>query len=162
MKKRMGLILFLFATFTIAGMLFWRWQPIPEKKVSINGLTVPPVPTLDAEDVSQGRVIYSQNCASCHGAELEGVLNWKVTQPDGTLLPPPHDSSGHTWHHPDSLLLIIISEGGLPENGNMPPFSNILSEDEMHAVLTFIKTSWGVEEREFQWWISATQSSYYE
>ncbi|MBC8335917.1 MAG: c-type cytochrome [Anaerolineales bacterium] len=162
MNKRFGLILLLFAIFSAAGIFFWHWQANLDDRVTINGITVPPVPILDAGDLSQGREIYSQKCASCHGTELEGVSGWKISQPDGTLLPPPHDSGGHTWHHPDALLLKIISEGGQPENGNMPSFAEILSDDEMHKVLTFIKSSWGAEEREFQWWISFTQNSFYE
>lgn len=163
MNKQFGLVLILAITVVVTGMFLSREQANPEgEAVRINDVTVPPVPILDAKDVAQGRVIYSQYCASCHGTELEGVPNWKITQPDGTLQPPPHDSSGHTWHHPDTLLLQIISEGGLPENGNMPAFDGILSEDEMRAALTFIKISWGVNEREFQWWISFTQNSFYE
>ena len=163
MNKRFWLTFFLLITVVVVGFfLLWRQANSEGDMVTINEVTVPPVPILDAEDVAQGQILYSQYCASCHGAELEGVPDWKVTQPDGTLKPPPHDSNGHTWHHPDTLLLQIISEGGLPENGNMPAFNRILSEDEINAVLTFIKTSWGVEEREFQWWISFTQNSFYE
>lgn len=163
MNKRFGIILFLFATLSVIGILFWWWQAgPPAERITINGVTVSPLPLLNAEAVSQGRKFYSQKCASCHGAELEGVSNWKISQPDGRLLPPPHDGSGHTWHHPDALLIRIISEGGQPENGNMPAFGEIMSEDEIIAVLAYIKTSWGMDEREFQWWISSTQNSFYE
>jgi mono/diheme cytochrome c family protein len=163
MNKRFGIILFLIITFTASGILFLWWQAGPPvEQITINGVTVPPLPILDAEAVSQGREFYGLNCASCHGTELEGVSNWNITQSDGTLLPPPHDSSGHTWHHPDALLIRIISEGGQPENGNMPAFGDIMSEDEIIAVLAYIKTSWGTDEREVQWWISSTQNSLYE
>ena len=163
MSKRFRLALLLIAIIAGAGIMLWQWQNAPTRKmVTINGVTVPPVPMLNAEDVDQGRALYSQYCASCHGAELEGVSNWKKTQPDGTLLPPPHDSSGHTWHHSDTLLLKIITEGGQPENGNMPAFGGILSEDEMRATLTFIKSSWEWKDREFQWWITASQDNFYE
>ena len=152
MSKRFGLALFLTAFIASAGIMLWRWQNSPTRKmVTINGVTVPPVPTLNAEDIARGSVIYSQNCASCHGAEMEGVANWKKTLSDGTLPPPPHDSSGHTWHHSDTLLLELIAEGGLPENGNMPAFGKTLSDDEIRATLTFIKSSWEWEEREYQW-----------
>ena len=163
MNRRFGLVFLGVGIVILAGTVFWQNQAeIKGEAVTINGVTVPPVPVLDADEIAHGQVIYSQYCASCHGANLEGVPNWKISQPDGTLLPPPHDSSGHTWHHPDALLLQIISDGGLPENGNMPAFDGILKEDEMRAALTFIKTSWGVEEREFQWWISFTQNDLYE
>ncbi len=140
----------------VLGGAFLNWQTLPTgNSVTINGLTVPPVPTLHMQLVSEGETLYAQHCASCHGANLEGVPDWKTVQPDGKLLPPPHDSSGHTWHHPDDLLLSIIAEGGEPSNSDMPAFADILTDEETIAILTTIKNSWGPEEREYQWWITA-------
>lgn len=125
--------------------------------VVINGTAVPPVPTLSTDRVAQGPTLYAQNCASCHGANLEGVPNWKKTLPDGSLPPPPHDSSGHTWHHPDALLLRIIADGGDPAfNSRMPAFKDKLTEDQMRLILDFIKSKWDKDKREFQWWMTAT------
>jgi mono/diheme cytochrome c family protein len=140
----------------VLGGAFLNWQTLPTgNSVTINGLTVPPVPTLHMQLVSEGETLYAQHCASCHGANLEGVPEWKTVQLDGKLLPPPHDSSGHTWHHPDDLLLSIIAEGGEPSNSDMPAYADILTDEETVAILTTIKNSWGPEEREFQWWITA-------
>jgi mono/diheme cytochrome c family protein len=140
----------------VLGGAFLIRQTLPTgNPVSINGITVPPVPTLNAELVLQGEALYAQYCASCHGATLEGVPEWKIVQPDGKLLPPPHDSSGHTWHHPDDLLLSIIAEGGESSSSDMPAYAGILTDEETTAIVTFIKNSWGPEEREFQWWITA-------
>ena len=140
----------------ILGAAFLRWQTLPAgNPVTINGITVPPIPTLNTELVAQGEPLYAQSCASCHGANLEGVPEWKTVQPDGKLLPPPQDSSGHTWHHPDELLLSIISDGGDPSYSNMPAYGDILTDEETNAILTFIKNSWGPKGREFQWWITA-------
>ncbi len=125
--------------------------------VVINGTAVPPVPTLDADRVAQGAALYAQNCASCHGAKLEGVPNWKKTLPDGALPPPPHDSSGHTWHHADALLLGIIAAGGDPAfDSTMPAFKDRLTIDQMRLILDFIKTSWDKDQRELQWWLTTT------
>ena len=131
-----------------------RPSPAAGEPITINGITVPPVPTLNPALVAQGEELYAQYCANCHGADLEGQSDWKQAGPDGKLLPPPHDSSGHTWHHADDLLLAIIANGGDPAYSTMPVFMDVLSDAEMRAVLTFIKTSWGQEEREFQWWIT--------
>ena len=144
----------LFGIILAGAFLISRNVPSGEP-VTINGITVPPVPTLNADWVSQGETLYSQYCASCHGANLEGVPDWKIVRPDGKLLPPPHDSSGHTWHHPDGLLVSVIAEEGDPSYSDMPGFRDVLTEEEMNAVLTFIKNSWGQEEREVQWWITA-------
>ena len=95
--------------------------------VTIMGTAVPPIPTLDPDSVASGKHLYNQYCASCHGANLAGVPNWKVSQPDGSLLPPPHDSSGHTWHHPDPILIEITTNGGDPTlfNTKMPGYGDL-------------------------------------
>ena len=144
----------LFGIILVGAFLMWRNVPSGEP-VAINGITVPPLPTLNPELVAEGEPLYTQFCASCHGTSLEGVPDWKIAQPDGKRLPPPHDSSGHTWHHPDDLLLSLIAEQGDPSYSDMPGFRDSLTDEEMNAILTFIKSSWGQEEREFQWWITA-------
>lgn len=105
--------------------------------------------------VQMGENIYADNCASCHGAELEGEANWKIKKEDGTLPAPPHDDSGHTWHHDDKLLFGYTKLGGegmLPKNikSGMPGFSEILTDEEIWAVLSFIKSRWSVEAQQRQ------------
>jgi len=140
-----------------AMVLLIRRAPPTGEPVVINGKAAPPVPTLNSEQVARGETLYAANCAECHGANLEGAPDWKKPLPDGSLPPPPHDSSGHTWHHPDALLLSIIADGGDPAyNSKMPPFKDKLTESEMIAVLDFIKSKWGKDEREFQWWVTVT------
>ena len=126
--------------------------------VVINETAVPPVPTLNAARVTQGGSLYAQHCAQCHGANLEGVPDWKKPLTDGSLPPPPHDDFGHTWHHPDSLLMSIVSNGGDPAyHSKMPAFKEKLTWNEMTAVLEFIKSKWSKDQREYQWWMTATR-----
>ncbi len=104
------------------------------------------------ELTAHGRQIYGEQCASCHGENLEGQPDWRVRNDDGTLPAPPHDESGHTWHHPDSLLFDITRDGGqknAPEGfkSAMPAFQDILSDDEIWAVLAYIKSRWPKEIR---------------
>lgn len=109
----------------------------------------------DLARVAQGKALYAANCASCHGARGEGEPNWKGSNPDGTYPAPPHDATGHTWHHSDKLLLEIIRDGGArfesaTFKSRMPAWGDRLSEEERGAVLAYIKTLWGPDERGFQ------------
>jgi len=97
--------------------------------------------------VARGRQVYNAQCARCHGANLEGQPNWKAPLLDGSRPAPPHDASGHTWHHPDTLLFNIVKYGGkvyaLPnEVNNMPAFGDVLSNEEIAAVIAYIKSTW--------------------
>lgn len=105
--------------------------------------------------VELGRQIYAQNCASCHGARGEGQPNWIVLKPDGTYPAPPHDSTGHTWHHSDGLIFRIVKNGGASLNipsfqSGMPAFGQQLRDEEIQAVISYLKTLWGTRERDFQ------------
>jgi mono/diheme cytochrome c family protein len=101
----------------------------------------------NSEQVALGQQVYATHCASCHGANLEGQPNWKEELPTGGRPAPPHDASGHTWHHADSLLFEIISRGAQaftqpPKQYNMPAFGSILSDNEIWAVIAYLKTTW--------------------
>lgn len=115
---------------------------------------------LDAENaewIRLGQTVYDRQCAACHGAKLEGQPNWKTPGPDGKLPAPPHDESGHTWHHPDSYLIHVVKDGftlGVDKpNGylnNMPAFGKMLSDREIVAVLSYIKSRWPPDYQEWQ------------
>lgn len=97
--------------------------------------------------VARGSEVYSKYCAACHGARLEGQPNWRSRLPSGRLPAPPHDESGHTWHHPDKVLFEIVMDGvaeHAPEGyqSDMPGFRGTLSETDVLAVLAFIKSQW--------------------
>ena len=107
------------------------------------------------ELVAQGNEIYQQYCASCHGRELEGQPNWRTRGPSGALPAPPHDESGHTWHHPDQLLFEMTKFGVKPfapesRVSDMPAFEGVLSDEQIWAVLAFIKSQWPEKVREYQ------------
>lgn len=101
----------------------------------------------DPRQVALGRTIYEGNCASCHGAKFEGQPDWRSRKPDGRLPAPPHDASGHTWHHTDSDLFGIIKKGITAYappgyESDMPVFAGTLPDDQIWAVLAYIKRSW--------------------
>lgn len=102
---------------------------------------------LDPAAIALGGRLYAAHCASCHGEKLEGQPNWQERRADGRLPAPPHDASGHTWHHPDALLFAITKEGpaALASPGyesDMPGFADKLSDEEIRAVFAFIKSTW--------------------
>ena len=104
----------------------------------------------DAAQVAQGGEIYAGQCAECHGTVLEGEPGWRQPKLDGSLRAPPHDESGHSWHHDDQYLFDYTKLGGtVMGNGrfksNMPGFSKKLSDAEIWAVLSFIKSRWPFE-----------------
>ena len=123
--KRLLLIVTIFAF----GLAACRAEPETAVLPAPINLAPPPLPTLDATAVSLGEEVYAQNCASCHGAELEGEANWKEQNEDTSFRAPPHIADGHTWHHPVSQVLAAIAEGGarLPAEvggaSNMPAYA---------------------------------------
>ena len=109
----------------------------------------------NAETIALGRTIYETQCAACHGAQLEGQPNWQMPLPSGRLPAPPHDATGHTWHHPDDILFRIVKEGtaaivGGGYESDMPGFADVLSDAEIRAVLAYIKSTWPERERSYQ------------
>jgi mono/diheme cytochrome c family protein len=99
-------------------------------------------------ELALGEKLYAQYCAACHGAKLEGEPDWQKKLPNGRFRAPPHDDSGHTWHHPDDVLFGITKHGLVPPyapvgyQSDMPAFAGTLSDEEIRAVLVFIKSRW--------------------
>ncbi len=112
----------------------------------------------DPQSIANGQVLYAENCAACHGANLEGQPQWQSPGPDGRLPAPPHDPSGHTWHHGDDLLFSYTKLGGkaalaakgIDFDSGMPGFGETLSDSEIQDILNFIKSTWPERERELQ------------
>ncbi len=101
----------------------------------------------DTVVVAQGQAIYQANCASCHGVNLEGQANWQSLNSDGKMPAPPHDQSGHTWHHANGLLFDMTKFGaakiiGDDYKSDMLAFGNVLTDEEIIAVLSYIKSTW--------------------
>ena len=108
------------------------------------------------DQIAFGRVVYDKNCASCHGVRLEGQLDWQRRLPSGRMLAPPHDDTGHTWHHPDLAFFAITKYGLVPPYAppgypsDMPAFQSVLSDDEIRAVLAYIKSHWSAKVLEWR------------
>ena len=124
----------------ILGMVFY----FAKEKVAEAAITLNPD---NKETILLGKSVYVQNCASCHGVKLEGQKDWMSRLPDGLMPAPPHDETGHTWHHSDKYLFMITKYGiediiGQKYPNNMPAYKDILSDKEIISVLSYIKSTW--------------------
>ena len=134
---------------SVLVLVFGAWQAWP-RPVRSQALLRPDDPAL----VARGQVIYQAHCASCHGMRGEGQPDWRERGPDGLLPAPPHDASGHTWHHPDEQLFAITQLGlarviGQPDyRSAMPAYEGVLSDTDIVAVLSWIKAQWPPEVRQ--------------
>ena len=103
--------------------------------------------------VMEGEAIYKVECASCHGEKREGQPEWRTRRADGRLPAPPHDASGHTWHHPMDQLFAITKFGMVPPNvpegyvSDMPGFGGKLTDRQIQNVLAYIESQWTPEIR---------------
>ena len=94
----------------------------------------------------KGKIVYENNCASCHQVNLTGAENWKGLDEDGHRKAPPLNGTGHTWHHDDATLHNIIKYGLAKlvknYNGKMLGFEDNLNDEDIDLVLSYIKSFW--------------------
>lgn len=139
-------------TAAIGGGLLWAARDVGGR------------PTDTPRLLALGATVYADACASCHGADLEGAPDWRTPGPDGLLPAPPHDASGHTWHHGDGTLFRLTKEGPAAVVGGgyrsaMPGFGDMLSDQEIWAVLAFIRSTWPPRARAYQAAITAQEAA---
>jgi len=92
-----------------------------------------------------GKKVYTANCLACHQQSGEGIPG---------QFPPLVDSEwvlNGDWHGDNHLIMILLHGLGGPiqvkgdtYNGAMPPW-NMLSDEQIASVLTYIRNSWGNE-----------------
>jgi mono/diheme cytochrome c family protein len=67
---------------------------------------------------------------------------------------PPHDDTGHTWHHSDEQILKITKLGVsavVPGyESEMIGFGDKLSDDEIRTVIAYIRSRWSESHRKYQ------------
>ena len=127
-----------------AGLLAWATASREPTKPDPN----------DPSLVARGKAVYAEQCASCHGGNLEGQPNWQKRMPNGHLPAPPHDRTGHTWHHSDRQLFEMTKNGAaamMPGyETDMPSYKDVLGDADIWAVLSFIESTWPADIRERQ------------
>ncbi|VTU24715.1 G3-ADH subunit II [Variovorax sp. SRS16] len=94
----------------------------------------------DAGQMVRGSRIYDQRCAYCHGDAGQGAEN---------AYPPLAGNRAVLMDSTANLIQVVRHGGFLPATaGNprpygMPPFGHVLDDDDIAAVLTYIRGSWG-------------------
>ncbi|MGZ3499473.1 MAG: c-type cytochrome [Vulcanimicrobiaceae bacterium] len=93
-----------------------------------------------AGGAAKGAQVFSTNCASCHQAQGRGV--------PGTF--PPLVKNPVVTGDPTAVIKIVkdglsgkITVNGKTYNGMMPAWKGNLSDADIAAVITYIRTSWG-------------------
>lgn len=107
--------------------------------------------------VTKGGKLYQQNCAGCHFVEAQGTATWRQRDADGKFPPPPLNGTGHTWHHPKTVLINLISDGTTSRGGNMPAWGDKLSKQDIQAILVWLQSKW--PEKTYQTWLEIDQRS---
>jgi len=97
------------------------------------------------QQVAQGEPLYQFYCSSCHGPEAGATPNWREADEEGNYPPPPLNGTAHAWHHPLSILRKTVQDGGIPLGGQMPPFKEVLSIEEIDAILAWVQNHWSDE-----------------
>ncbi|MDX1443330.1 MAG: cytochrome c oxidase subunit II [Gammaproteobacteria bacterium] len=82
--------------------------------------------------MSQGEQVYSANCASCHMANGEGMDAAGFPALKGSAI-----ATGDIAAHIDMVL------NGSQQNAAMAAFGNMLSDEEIAAVITYERNAWG-------------------
>ncbi|GMQ95940.1 MAG: hypothetical protein BMS9Abin14_420 [Gammaproteobacteria bacterium] len=98
-----------------------------------------------ADNVSRGGPIFAQFCAGCHGKVAQGSFSWRQRGADGTIQPPPLNGTAHSWHHPIRGLSAQIKFGAPGGKGNMPGFSQGLSDQDVEDVIAWFQDKWSDE-----------------
>jgi mono/diheme cytochrome c family protein len=97
---------------------------------------------IDATQMRVGARLYRDHCAACHGDRGEGA---------GGVYPALAGNAAVTLQSPANLLHAIVSGGfppataGNPRPYGMPPFGQVLNNDEIAALATYLRRSWGHE-----------------
>lgn len=114
----------------------------------------------EAQQLVIGERVYASSCIACHGPNLAGQDEWKIPFPDGSLKAPPLDESGLLILSADATIesSIRLGANSLDEEmrtlSNMPAYDTILSDEEIDAVIAYIKSRWPEDVQQAQSQIS--------
>ena len=106
---------------------------------------------------SEGKQLYGQYCAACHGPDAASTPQWRKPDDNGNYPPPPLNGTAHAWHHPLSVLDMVIRDGGQPLGGVMPAWGSVLSFQQRMSIVASFQTYWSDDI--YSLWLEREQSS---
>ena len=115
-------------------------QALPEHAATPAKQAVAPASVME-----RGAKVYEAQCAQCHGAQGQGAKD-EAGQP---AFPPLAGNRAVVLADPTNLVRVVLQGGYLPATaGNprphgMPPFQHLLGDEDVAAVATFVRNSWG-------------------
>jgi mono/diheme cytochrome c family protein len=138
------------AEVTFNSLQFMTTEDVRAMAVYLKGLPADQPPASDPSNApvraditqqhSQGRRIYAAQCASCHGEQGRGKL---------PHYPPLAANQSITMTSAVNPIRMVLN-GGYPPGTRrnpmpygMPPFAQSLSDGDVAAVVTYIRTAWG-------------------
>ena len=101
------------------------------------------------QSLAKGSALYAQHCATCHGADGQGVRELDAQSGQALLIPALAGNRAVSLSSSANLVRIILAGGyapataGNPRPYGMPPFVHVLTDDDIAAVTTYIRSSWG-------------------
>jgi mono/diheme cytochrome c family protein len=104
-----------------------------------------PLPTsqerkVDPAVMETGRTVYASMCAACHGNEGKGQSD---------AFPPLAGNRSIGMASPVNAIRMVLNGGYAPGTTKnprpygMPPFSHVLDDDQVAAVVTYVRVAWG-------------------
>lgn len=108
--------------------------------VPVRETTSRKVPRAPSDVLGRGAKVYEQQCASCHGDDGRGVPS---------IYPALAGNRAVLLDSPTNLVQSIRRGGfspstvGNPQPFGMPPFGQILSDEDIAAVSTYVRQAWG-------------------
>ncbi len=100
----------------------------PAQEAEAHGAEAKPAAAgVDQALMDKGKALYEANCAACHGANGQGM-------------PPVMPALAGNANLQDAQMILNIVKNG---RGAMPPVGAAFSEEELKAVATYIRNSWG-------------------
>jgi len=115
-------------------------RSLPPQEPRLRRFGPPVVPARRDELLLSGATVYAEHCADCHGASGEGEPYVYPALAGNRLVTAPSARN--------ALQAVLFggfapSTAGNPRPHGMPPYADELSFEEVAAVLTYVRASWG-------------------